>query len=415
MATYPGLPNNRLIVGGKDISIAYGLVMIDGYTLEPPEPKFYNVEVPGSDGFIDLTEALNGDVTYNNRKQQFTFYLIDPLNFEHTKTLISNYLHGRAFDYQISMDPEYTYHGRFSVKAYTQPSGSDSYSGQVAAIQIDIDAEPYKLKQHMTYRVNAVGGRMYTFYSGRKPVRPIIETRRPVRVEWGGQTIQLGIGTFRLNTVLFNEGANSLYLNSLELFTITWDWIQEEEHKMTWNEAGAKYRWDEIQRLGVPEQGGEITAQSWDDFLPDWTSDAGVSPFLIYGYNDGNEPDGETIYYNPASGQWVSKNAAWSPASSQSLDLSGDQAMRDIEANLPEYLSGSRPLPNTAAAKYKISQLYQKYQNDLTSRSQASTTWDDLSDRTWDDLGYTPISGDYRTDTSESQNIVYVSYDWKDL
>ena len=62
---YPGLPNNRLIVNGVDLSTEYGMILLDGYTLSPPEPKTYTVDIPGGDGVIDLTEGLTGDVAYN--------------------------------------------------------------------------------------------------------------------------------------------------------------------------------------------------------------------------------------------------------------------------------------------------------------------------------------------------------------
>jgi hypothetical protein len=333
------------------------------------------------------------------------------------------------------MDPEYTYRGRFSVKAYTQPSGSDSYGGQVAAIQIDIEAEPYKLKEHMTYRLNATGGRMYTFYSCRKPVRPIIETRRPIRVEWGGQTIQLGIGTFRMNTILFTEGANSLYINSLELFTVTCDWIQEEEHKMTWNEAGSKYRWDELQRLGLASQsqGGadtSITAQSWSDFLPDWTSPNGINTYMIYGLFD--DVSYSSKYYDPATDEYYGfysspHNAQLDQAFGNQLGLSERNGLlttdsivsgryKDaLEQNLEAILSGAILLPVNPAVIYYVGQLYQNYQSDVVARGQAGKTWNDIATLTWNDLNYIPDEGDLRTDISESNNIVYVTYDWKDL
>ena len=58
--SYPDLPNNRLIVNGVDLSIRFQMVLLDGYTLEPPEPKTYTVDIPGGNGVIDLTRLLPG-------------------------------------------------------------------------------------------------------------------------------------------------------------------------------------------------------------------------------------------------------------------------------------------------------------------------------------------------------------------
>ena len=120
------LPNNRLIVGGVDISEEYGLILMDGYTLTPPASKRYTVDVPGGNGLIDLTDVL-GDVAYSNRQQSFNFAVLrdetdSPIEtiqqYEKIKTRISNDLHGRKFKYQMTMDPGYIYEGRFEIKDY---------------------------------------------------------------------------------------------------------------------------------------------------------------------------------------------------------------------------------------------------------------------------------------------------------
>ncbi len=89
-------------------------------------------------GIIDLTEALTGDVVYNNRHQEFEFALINVENFEKVKTDLSNFLHGKAFDYSMTMDPGYTYHGRFTVSSYSHSAYS---SGILGNIKISIDAK----------------------------------------------------------------------------------------------------------------------------------------------------------------------------------------------------------------------------------------------------------------------------------
>ena len=146
--SYPDYPNNRLIVDGVDLSVRFQMILLDGYTLSPPEPKTYTVDIPGGDGGIDLTSAMTGDVAYSNRSQSFTFMVVDPDSFERVKTDVSNFLHGKSFDYQMTMDPGYTYHGRFSVTEYSH--AVYAYPGLVGVFTISVDAEPYQLKGHMT-------------------------------------------------------------------------------------------------------------------------------------------------------------------------------------------------------------------------------------------------------------------------
>ena len=102
--SYPDLPENRLIVNGVDLAVRYNMVLLDGYTLSPPEPKTTTVEIPGRDGVLDLTESLIGDVTYNNRSMTFTFLIVDLEQFEVVKTQVHGsgvYLHRTIQDHQL--------------------------------------------------------------------------------------------------------------------------------------------------------------------------------------------------------------------------------------------------------------------------------------------------------------------------
>lgn len=266
--SYPDYPNNRLIVDGVDLTIRFQMALLDGYTLSPPEPKTYTVDIPGGDGVIDLTSALTGDVAYKNRQQEFSFMVVNPDSFERVKTDVSNFLHGKEFDYQITMDPGYTYHGRFTVTEYDHTLYS--YPGLVGIFSIKIDADPYKLKGHMTYKLNATGGKMFRLESGRKPVHPVVECTQPCKVRWKNVIVQVPAGTYRLNDVLFTQGYNEIYINSWTFYNITWGELGEgATHQMTWDEATA-YRWDDLQRLegdsmDVPQRWSDLTEYRWSD------------------------------------------------------------------------------------------------------------------------------------------------------
>ena len=266
--SYPDYPNNRLIVDGIDLSIRFRMILLDDYTLSPPEPKTYTVDIPGGDGVIDLTSALTGDVAYSNRSQSFTFMVVEPESFEQVKTDVSNFLHGKSFDYQMTMDPGYTYHGRFSVAEYSH--AVYAYPGLVGVFAVEVDADPYKLKGRMTYQLNATGGKMFRLESGRKPVHPVIECTQPCRVRWKDVVTVVPVGTYRLNDVLFTQGFNEIYINSRELFNTSWaDLGSDGKYAMTWDSA-ASYRWDDIQRMDgniidVPRQWSEISELRWEE------------------------------------------------------------------------------------------------------------------------------------------------------
>lgn len=219
--SYPDLPENRLIVNGVDLAVRYNMVLLDGYTLSPPEPKTTTVEIPGRDGVLDLTESLIGDVTYGNRSMTFTFLIVDLEQFEVVKTQVSNALHGRKFNFEMTMDPGYTYTGRFKINSYTHTATWNH--GICGFIEVEIDAEPYKLKSHYVYNLNATGGAMFNLESGRKKVHPIIELSAPARIRFKNVVYRIGAGRFQLNDILFEEGVNDIYINSYELFNLRWD------------------------------------------------------------------------------------------------------------------------------------------------------------------------------------------------
>lgn len=274
--TYPDYPKNRLIVGGVDLTMRFKMVLLDGYELNPPAPKTYTVDIPGGDGVIDLTTALTGDVVYENRSQKFTFALMNMdgysdtsiQEFERTKTDIMNFLHGKSFDYQMTMDPEYTYHGRFTVTTHTQ---SRYANGRLGLIEISIDAEPYKLKKLCLYELNATGGKLFHLESGRKPVHPTIECTENCEINWNGEQIMVPAGTYRLNDVIFRDGWNELYINSHKFWNIRWYELGEsQDHALTW-ETAKQYRWDDIQRLegdylDVPRSWEEVASYKWSHY-----------------------------------------------------------------------------------------------------------------------------------------------------
>lgn len=219
--SYPDLPENRLIVNGVDLAVRYNMVLLDGYTLSPPEPKTTTVEIPGRDGVLDLTESLIGDVSYGNRSMTFTFLIVDLEQFEVVKTQVSNALHGRKFNFEMTMDPGYTYTGRFKITSYTHMATWNH--GICGFIEVEIDADPYKLKSHRVYNLNATGGAMFNLESGRKKVHPIIELSAPARIRFKNVVYRIGAGRFQLNDILFEEGVNDIYINSYELRNLKWD------------------------------------------------------------------------------------------------------------------------------------------------------------------------------------------------
>lgn len=104
----------------------------------PPTVKTNLVDIPGGDGVLDLTTALAGRPTYNNRTGSWTFIVQN--GFKDWSALYSEimvYLHGQKFRAVLEDDPSYYYEGRFSVNQWK----SDKDWSQIT---IDYNVGPYK-------------------------------------------------------------------------------------------------------------------------------------------------------------------------------------------------------------------------------------------------------------------------------
>ena len=256
-------------VGGVDLGARFGAFLTSDTTLPAPEPKAYTVDIPGGNGCIDLTEALTGDVAFKNRSITLSLAFPDVGDWEAVKTEVYSMLHGRRLPFILGCDPGYTYTGRFAVK-------SDGFLGSfpsgTGVMSVSVDADPYKLRERCSYRLNATGGRLYRLESGRRPVHPTIECDSACWVTWQGKTITVPPGAFVLRDVVFREGWNEIYVNSQPLWLELWGDLSEGgKDAMTWGQAGA-FRWDGLHRLGLAED----APQCWADVADSRWADLGA-------------------------------------------------------------------------------------------------------------------------------------------
>lgn len=359
--SYPNLPENRLIVNGVDLTERYNLVLVDGYTLEPPEPKTYTVDIPGGNGVIDLTDALSGDTVYNNRSQEFELYAIGVDNFEKLKTDVSNLLHGKSFNYKITMDPDYTYHGRFTVSSYEH---SMYGVGKVGVIKIKIDADPYKYKKQQVFQVDAVGGKIVYCPSGRLRVRPTIETKGFLRVIFDNKKYELPQGTWSINDLLFTYGNNEIYFCSYDIRNYLWK--NFKTNSVTWGNFKQKRLFEWYKSNGD----GTYVVRTWDE-----VSDLTWSAFSEYAWSDMQHI------------QELISNLTWSDLKSNSI------SWREFKTkSLLEWYKFN-------GGEACVVQMWKEV---------ADHTWADLSDKSWLDLRYF-------SDKIAGVEDVYIAYEWGDL
>lgn len=116
----------------------WGLVVEKGgYSIGEPEPQTYTVQIPGRNGLLDLTEALTGDVRYNNREISVSLsapYV--PGTFESTAEAVRGFLHGQRRLLTFNFNPDFAFVGRCVVAA--------AHGDGLGTITVTMDAEPYQ-------------------------------------------------------------------------------------------------------------------------------------------------------------------------------------------------------------------------------------------------------------------------------
>lgn len=129
---------NGITFGDKHTYDDWGLILTARPEISSPAPKTVLVDLEGSDGSIDLTESLTGDVAYQNRSFKAEFHVMD--NRREWSALYSeimDYLHGQKMQVIFDEDPSYYYVGRIIV---------DEWASEyvTAKIVLSGELEPYK-------------------------------------------------------------------------------------------------------------------------------------------------------------------------------------------------------------------------------------------------------------------------------
>lgn len=118
---------------------AWGLHWSD-YSISAPTARTNIVDIPGAKVRLDLTEALYGKATYDNRTITMDFWIdTDRKGWMTLTSKIQNAIGGRRCKIVLDTDPDYYWQGRVTVD-----STMSSDSPRLAFFTITADVEPYK-------------------------------------------------------------------------------------------------------------------------------------------------------------------------------------------------------------------------------------------------------------------------------
>lgn len=253
------IQKNNLVVDGHDLGDELGILVLDGYDIPLPEPKIYTVDVPGSDGVIDLT-GFAGDVSYGQRAIALTlgaYGLID-----HTAQVLQSSLarlfHGRKKVFSFGQDPGWTYVGRFSIGAASHDSNTDMWTWPIT-----VTADPYKTRADspLTWLINAAGGVELNLPVGRRRVCPTIQVQRTSLVSHGGRTWTLQPGASKIRDLWISADDGEIVINTEPEYSIaSWADVAGTDGAATWASIAGR-RWSEVAAGGTPPQASDTWTQ----------------------------------------------------------------------------------------------------------------------------------------------------------
>lgn len=132
---------NGVTFGSKHSYRDWGLILKSRPVISPPSPKTVYVDIPASNGIIDLTESLTGDVKFANRTITCEFNVIDVRKkWSNIYSDVLDFLHGQMTTIILDEDPDYIYKGRVQVNEWKS-------NKRTATIVIEGNVEPYKLEK----------------------------------------------------------------------------------------------------------------------------------------------------------------------------------------------------------------------------------------------------------------------------
>ncbi|MCD8355992.1 MAG: hypothetical protein LUE11_05425 [Clostridia bacterium] len=121
----------------------WGLSLSDPLIIPQPDPNITLVSVPGGNGFLNLTTAMTGEVTYSQRKPTFTFTTIAKRReWQSLYSEIANYLHGKEMSIVLDEDPWHYYTGVFQLNEFK----SSEITGTIT-IEATLDPFKYELEE----------------------------------------------------------------------------------------------------------------------------------------------------------------------------------------------------------------------------------------------------------------------------
>ncbi|MCM1193331.1 MAG: hypothetical protein NC123_16475 [Butyrivibrio sp.] len=162
-----------------------------------PAAKVKEIEVPGMDGVLDITESL-GEVKYNSRQIKFKFTSTNGIRINE----LINTLHGKRKKIILDRDEAFYYMGRIEA-------ADPVVNGRLTSVEITARCEPYKYKIHVTrHKEDVAGASNIVLLNEKMQVIPRITLTAQMKVSFEGRTYLLPAGEYTVAEIVLKQGYN---------------------------------------------------------------------------------------------------------------------------------------------------------------------------------------------------------------
>lgn len=162
-----------------------------------PATKVKEIEVPGMDGVLDITDSL-GEMKCSPRQISFQF---TTTNGSRINELI-NSLHGKRKKIILDRDEDFYYMGRLEV-------ADPVVTGNLTSVEMTARCEPYKYKSRITrHKEDVEGASNIVLLNERMQTIPRITLTEQMKVSFEGRTYELPAGEYAIAEIVLKQGYN---------------------------------------------------------------------------------------------------------------------------------------------------------------------------------------------------------------
>lgn len=181
-------------------------LILTAKSITPPEPKTNYVVIDGMSGSLDLSEALTGEITYQDRTITAKFWTDTGTRKDREKLLkdIRIALHGHKVKIIEPDDPEHYFYGRVKI---TSEFNNLSY----AEFSIECICDPWRYSINDTVRKVEVTETVTSVVinnNGAKTLYPVISVKGNVLITYNNVNTTLSDGDYKISDIKLPHGFN---------------------------------------------------------------------------------------------------------------------------------------------------------------------------------------------------------------